>query len=471
MSFFLRLGIYHVTTGGKRTGGSSWLSVSQGIAEDTSDLVSGFATVGDDSVDYPNEYWDSDEYDDDDDVGYTRQPIEEETWFLAHEIDYPSDNEKGTGHGSVPDLQERVPRKDEDDDQSFAEEDSYFSGEQYLQAKTIEQVAASDGPLGFTMSEMYRRRDENDLIAHYDGQLMDVEELNLMRAEPVWQGFVTQSNEFVMLGNGKAKNDNIPRRRDDLCMDDDQHCSVRSIGVGINSDAADIGSEMRESLVGESSEGDVEYFHDRDTGISGIRHSQNEKNKSSTNKLKRDKLKADKQDTDKYILDPEKGPSRSGMSSDVGFSFPPPLRSVDMLEADSSKSLWSSKANVAVGTDLNDYSNGIQPDDMLATWRRKSNESSPRKSFGDDETADVVRSRNSISSSVSNADYAGRENIKRNHHYKENDVREEEHCTTLEDEEAAALQEQVRQIKSQEDEFEIFNLKIVHRKNRHVLVF
>ncbi|KAJ0987550.1 hypothetical protein J5N97_005906 [Dioscorea zingiberensis] len=453
-------------SGGKRTGGSSWLSVSQGIAEDTSDLVSGFATVGDDSVDYPNEYWDSDEYDDDDDVGYMRQPIEDETWFLAHEIDYPSDNEKGTGHGSVPDLQERVPRKDEDDDQSFAEEDSYFSGEQYLQSKNIEQVAASEGPLGLSMSEMYGRRDENDLIAQYDGQLMDVEELNLMRAEPVWQGFVTQSNELIMLGNGKATNDCVPRRRDDLCMDDDQHCSVRSIGVGINSEAADMGSEMRESLVGESSEGDLEYFHDRDIGISGSRQSQHEKNKSFINRSRRDKLKDEKQDTDKYILDPEKGVCRSGISSDVGFSFPPPLRSGDMLEAESSKSLWSGKKNAAVGDDVNEHGNGIRPDDMLATWRRKSIDSSPRKSFGDEEIADAVRSRNSISSSVSNVDYAERENIKRNHDYKENDVRDEEHGATFEDEEAAALQEQVRQIKSQEEEFEVFNLKIVHRKNR-----
>ena len=67
--------------------GASWLSVSQGITEDASDLVSGFATIGDDSLDYPNDYWDSDEYDDDEDVGYMRQPIEDEPWFLAQEID------------------------------------------------------------------------------------------------------------------------------------------------------------------------------------------------------------------------------------------------------------------------------------------------------------------------------------------------------------------------------------------------
>ncbi|KAF9625228.1 hypothetical protein IFM89_020814 [Coptis chinensis] len=105
------------SAGGKRTVGNSWLSVSQGITEDTSDLVSGFATVGDglsELIDYPNEYWDSDEYDDDDDIGYMRQPIEDETWFLAHEIDYPSDNERGTGLGSVPDQQDRGPAKDEE---------------------------------------------------------------------------------------------------------------------------------------------------------------------------------------------------------------------------------------------------------------------------------------------------------------------------------------------------------------------
>jgi len=46
------------SSGGKRTMGSSRLSVSQGIAEDASELVSGQATVGDglsESVDYPNE--------------------------------------------------------------------------------------------------------------------------------------------------------------------------------------------------------------------------------------------------------------------------------------------------------------------------------------------------------------------------------------------------------------------------------
>ncbi|KAH9288534.1 hypothetical protein KI387_032651 [Taxus chinensis] len=70
-----------INSGGKRMMGSSRLSVSQGITEDASELIPGHATIGDslsESVDYPNEYWDSDEYEDDEDLGYIRQPIEDE---------------------------------------------------------------------------------------------------------------------------------------------------------------------------------------------------------------------------------------------------------------------------------------------------------------------------------------------------------------------------------------------------------
>ena len=75
---------------------------------------------------------------------------------------------------------------------------------------------------------------------------MDEEELNLMRVEFVWQRFVIQTNELMMLKNGKVMNDSGRPRLDDNCRDDDQHGSVRSIGVGISSDATDIGSEVPE---------------------------------------------------------------------------------------------------------------------------------------------------------------------------------------------------------------------------------
>ncbi|KAL9374908.1 hypothetical protein Peur_031787 [Populus x canadensis] len=451
------------SSGGKRIAGGSWLSVSQGIAEDASDLVSGFATVGDglsESIDYQNEYWDSDEYDDDDDVGYMRQPIEDEAWFLAHEIDYPSDNEKGAGHGSVPDPQDRVPTKDEDDDQSFAEEDSYFSGEQIFQAKTVEPVTASDDPIGLSVTEMYGTNNGSDLISQYDGQLMDEEELSLMRAEPVWQGFVTQTNELIMIGDGKVLNECGRPQLDDICMDDDQHGSVRSIGVGINSDAADIGSEIRESLVGGSSEGDVEYFRDHDTGVGGSRSSHHVSDKKYVDKQNRDKKKLNK-----YVVGSDQDMHAKGRShADGGFSFPPPLRNEQLLQAGSSKSLWSDNCNAVVSEETNDHLNALTgPDD---TWRRKSCDSSTVKSSRDENNTNALRSANSSPSSLSNYGYTEPEHAMKERDEKIGGVREEDPVASLEDEEAAAVQEQVRQIKVQEEEFETFNLKIVHRKNR-----
>ncbi|KAL4324502.1 hypothetical protein GQ457_11G031010 [Hibiscus cannabinus] len=456
------------SSGGKRNGGGSWLSVSQGIAEDASDLVSGFATIGDglsESVDYVNEYWDSDEYDDDDDVGYMRQPIEDEAWFLAHEIDYPSDNEKGTGLASVPDPQERSQTKDEDDDQSFAEEESYFSGEHYIQAKNVEPFAAADDPIGLSGTGMYSRTHENDLMAQYDGQLMDEEELNLMRAEPVWRGFVTQTNDLIMLEDGKVLNECGRSRLDDICIDDDQHGSVRSIGVGINSDAADIGSEVRESLIGGSSEGDFEYFHDHDIAIGGSRQRLHETGRKNIDKVVRDKVKTGKIDTDKYVTGNDKGTTCQLKNlTDRGFSFPPPLRDGQLVPTGSSKSLWSSNCNAA-GDEHDDCLNDLMgPDDMLATWRRKSSDSSTGKSSGDENNANAVRSANSSPSSLSNYCY-GEQELMKKEEGKTSGVREDP-GVSLEDEEVAAVQEQVRQIKAQEEEFETFNLKIVHRKNR-----
>ncbi|KAA8541416.1 hypothetical protein F0562_025379 [Nyssa sinensis] len=458
------------SSGGKRPAGGSWLSVSQGIAEDTSDLVSGFATIGDglsESIDYPNEYWDSDEYDDDDDVGYMRQPIEDEAWFLAHEIDYPSDNEKGTGHGSVPDPQEMGPTKDEDDDQSFAEEDSYFSGERYPQSKNLDPVTALDDPIGISVTEMYGRTDENDLIAQYDGQLMDEEELNLMRVEPVWQGFVSQTNELIVLGDGKVLNECGRPRLDDVCMDDDKHGSVRSIGVGINSDAADIDSEVRESLVGVCSEGDIEYFHDHDVGIGESRHSQHDSVKKFLDISNWDKKRTTKHNSDKYLVSNDKSASTQAKKhTDAGFSFPPPGDG-QLAQTGSGESLWFDKSNAGISDETDECLNTlVGTDDMLASWRQKSCDSSPVKSSRDDNNANIAGSENSSPSTFSNCGYAEREHINKEEDAKNVGAREEDPGALLEDEEAAAMQEQVNQIKAQEEEFETFNLKIVHRKNR-----
>ncbi|XP_059300071.1 uncharacterized protein LOC132052514 [Lycium ferocissimum] len=448
-------------SGGKRIGGGSWLSVSQGIAEDTSELVSGFATIGDglsECVDFPNEYWDSDEYDDDDDVGYTRQPIEDESWFLAHEIDYPSDNEKGTVHGSVPDPQ-RGENK-EDDEQSFAEEDSYLSGERYFQSKNLDPVGPSDDPVVLCETEMYRR---TNMIAQYDRQLMDEDELNLMCVEPVWQGFVTQTSELAMLGDDRALNERERPRLDDIYVDGDQHGSVRSIGVGINSDTADISSEVHESLVGRSGQGDIGYFHDHDANIGGARHIPPDSDKPYTEIRNRDE-KIAKQISDKFVSGTDKGGSVQTNHLHGGFSFALP-RDGQLIQTSSSKSLWSSKGNAIITDEAHDSL--VANDDMLGSLRRKSNESSPIKSSRDESNKIAVGSVNSSPSSFSNYGYVEGEHVKNEEGTQIASAREEGFGQSLEeDEEAIAVQEQVKQIMAQEEEFETFELKIVHRKNR-----
>ncbi|KAL8233238.1 hypothetical protein R6Q57_003016 [Mikania cordata] len=355
------------SSGGTRPAGGNWFSVSQGITEDTSDLVSGFATIGDglsESNDYPNDYWDSDEYDDDDDVGYMRQPIEDETWFLAHEIKYPNDNEKKTN------PQEKIPQKiDDDDNLSFAEEDSYISSDQYFHPKNVGPVTRS-----------------GDMIGQYDGQLMDETELKLVCADLEWKGGPHGPH------------------LDDICVDEEQHGSVRSIGVGISSDMADFGSERE--LDGISSHDSEKKYVDQSM-----------------------KVKI------------SKATSLGKLTKNVsvgGFSFPP-----------------SRDSNLLTDVKENDH--------LTAPWRQKSSISSPVKSSRDKDDVEGLHTADSSPSTMSNYGYA---EWSCQVDQKVGDSREDEPGDSLEDEEAAAVQEQLNQIKAQEEEYETFILKIVHRKNR-----
>ncbi|KAL8153545.1 hypothetical protein V2J09_011305 [Rumex salicifolius] len=451
------------TSGGKRIPGGNWLSVSQGLTEDTSDLVSGFATIGDgitESIDYQHDYWDSDEYDDDDDVGYMRQPIEDEAWFLAHEIDYPSDNEKGTGHRSGPDLQETTSGKVDDDNESLPEEDSYFTGEQYLQSNNMEAALASDDPIRMSITEVQGTVDDNDLINRYDGRLMDEEELSLMCSEPVWKGL--ESENLIMLVDKKGGNECGRHMLDDIHVDDDYHGSVRSIGVGINSDAADIGSEVRESLIGGSSE-DLEYFHNHDAASRRSIITQSDINQKCNDISVNPKKKFSK-----HLSGNAKGEnSHVKNQTDGGFSFPGPLRSGERVQVRSSNSLWSTNNNHDVGDDTNSGVDTMMAnEEMMSSWMHERSSSSPAKSSRDENDAAIVRSTESTPSPLSYDGYVQRNRAKKEEDDNAASLREEDPGASLDDEEAAAVQDQVRQIKAQEEEFETFNLKVVHRKNR-----
>lgn len=280
-----------MTAGVKKLLEYSELSGNQRLCRDKLDLISGFTAVGNDSVHCRRECSDSDEYDDDDDVGYTRQPIDDETWFLAHEIDYPSDDEKGMV--DEPYHQDQIPRKVEE---------------------------------GF-------------------GMLID---------------------ELIMLENGKDLSGSGEPWPDELIMKNHQRGSVQSVGVGIGSDGGDASGEIHESVVGGSSEEEIESQPMHFSSKSLLIHTE------------KDKMKKPRQDANSRTLEA----SSLSTNSDV------------------------------------------QRDDIEKVQ------------------SDKVR-------------YA----------------RDQDPGTTPDDEEAAAIQEQVRQVKSQEAEYETMNLKIVHRKNRHVCCY
>ncbi|GJY93778.1 retrotransposon-related protein [Tanacetum coccineum] len=103
----------------------------------------------------------------------------------------------------------------EEDDQSFAEEKSYLSGDQYFLSKQI------------LMDE-------------------DEDELNLLRPDFVLKEFISQTDEFIIT-EGQVLGKTSMVHMDDFCIDEDQHGSVRSIGVAINSVVADFCSNVPDS--------------------------------------------------------------------------------------------------------------------------------------------------------------------------------------------------------------------------------
>ncbi|GKE70386.1 hypothetical protein Tco_1528458 [Tanacetum coccineum] len=98
----------------------------------------------------------------------------------------------------------------EKDDQSFVEEESYLSGNQYFLSKQI---------------------------------MMDEDELNLLRPDFVPHKFISQTDEFIII-EGQILGKTSLVHMDDFCIDEDQHGSVRLIGVAINSDVIDFGSKV-----------------------------------------------------------------------------------------------------------------------------------------------------------------------------------------------------------------------------------
>eukprot|EP00250_Pteridium_aquilinum_P015096 c22375_g1_i1 orf=623-4615(+) len=514
-------------------------SVSQGIVEDMSEQLSG-AVDGQSERWYPDDYCDSDTWEDDDDPGYHRQPIEDEEWFLAHEIDYPSDDERARQQHMDKNLlaDAKQPTKRGDDDQSFVEEESYFSGEEYYrqqaakkeshrpqQSEPKDQVDQSK----LTHATLFSTNNDSNLLTlsrgnddgnDYDGQIFDSEEINLMVSRPVWKGFMYQANESEqtdsMLGGYELED------RRGGGVDDDNHGSVRS-GLLVSSDAADVGSEVRDSLLGGSSEGDVEslryqelvaygpaHGNSKSQGYSSTKegrhvevksapvrhldededernvilqyyseewgHSKRSSQREAAGRSSYDSgLLTKEQPKGKNVTNNKAGQDNGGLVYE-GFSFPSPSSTGDIAgsRAGSGKSLWSNRESLAQGEETDGYVSGmVGPDDTLAAWKRKSNDSSPGIASSEDNLPNVTLSNHSSESLHSTDEYVSLE--VREDGLEDSDVGGPDVGGSLpkvsqpsaqEEEDAGIAQEEMRTLGADEDQYEIFDLRIIHRKNR-----
>ncbi|KAG0591859.1 hypothetical protein KC19_1G207200 [Ceratodon purpureus] len=542
------------SSGSRRMPASARPSVSHGIVEDQSELLSGFATAGDgqseSAVEYADEYWDSDTYEDDDDPGYHRQPIEDEEWFLAHEIDYPSDDERARPNVENPrgSRREKEQEKFEDEDGSFAEEESYFSGEEYYRTKAGREEGVSPVEVDKVQtSEVFWRMDGGENVGN-DGQvanatrildggpfnrkLMNVDGLPLMSGDTRWQGFEGSKGSHLEAGSKKPDHGrSIP---DDSIFEgeDDRVGSARfGGGAGVRSDVAELGSERRESVHEESSEGDLDIGEigvrsiGQASSSSQVGNSDSGRVHDSESVRKHEEEEEEEDIILKYYNNPWASHKRRGVEREIstldtlqfpnreneksvvtkvsstghseshrhkesetagatgfgGFSFPSPSTSAGEIGAvsrvDSGKSLWSVRdiTGQVLGEEPEEYGNGVLgSEDPLASWRRKSNESSPVTRYRDQSVRSIgsANSTDGYGSAVAKDDEAGESDDEAERVPEEEDMAEvdqqlrEAEAVAAEDEEAAAVQEQIRRIRAEEEEFETFDLKIIHRKNR-----
>ncbi|KAG0591856.1 hypothetical protein KC19_1G207200 [Ceratodon purpureus] len=495
------------SSGSRRMPASARPSVSHGIVEDQSELLSGFATAGDgqseSAVEYADEYWDSDTYEDDDDPGYHRQPIEDEEWFLAHEIDYPSDDERAR-----PNVENPRGSRREKEQEKFEDEDGSFAEEEVANATRI----LDGGP--------------------FNRKLMNVDGLPLMSGDTRWQGFEGSKGSHLEAGSKKPDHGrSIP---DDSIFEgeDDRVGSARfGGGAGVRSDVAELGSERRESVHEESSEGDLDIGEigvrsiGQASSSSQVGNSDSGRVHDSESVRKHEEEEEEEDIILKYYNNPWASHKRRGVEREIstldtlqfpnreneksvvtkvsstghseshrhkesetagatgfgGFSFPSPSTSAGEIGAvsrvDSGKSLWSVRdiTGQVLGEEPEEYGNGVLgSEDPLASWRRKSNESSPVTRYRDQSVRSIgsANSTDGYGSAVAKDDEAGESDDEAERVPEEEDMAEvdqqlrEAEAVAAEDEEAAAVQEQIRRIRAEEEEFETFDLKIIHRKNR-----
>lgn len=378
----------------------------------------------------PEEDWDSDEYEDDDDAGYHRQPIEDEEAFLANEIESPADEEEGrrasTGEGA------REKKEGIGDDPSFQEE-AYFSGEEYYKAEGKQRQDDDETSSEASVRELDQSRSNSEVrLSRQSSGLGD--ESAVVEVEDF--GIVTPSEGDEEAAERQQRKEGEERASRELQEKKGLANLLQKLtakaernGNGRAGSAGGVpGSEKLTGVEAEAAEAAAVL-------------AQYEKAAEEAAGARRTPRASE-------------GVPEEGLLS--GFSFPEPA-TVDItpqiLET-GGKSVWSvdNLSPARTDPDINESPLGMpDADDMLAGFLRKSNETSPvaspkeevrhedAQNDVDDDRGDSMRAEE------------GDDDID----------------AALEDgDEDAAVHEQLQRMKAEEEEFEVFDLRVIHRKNR-----
>eukprot|EP00250_Pteridium_aquilinum_P007251 c17014_g1_i1 orf=1-2904(-) len=471
--------------GDKHESGIGRLSASQNYMQDTPELLSGFATLGDEPTDpgmvYCKEYWDSDMYEDDDDPGYDRQPVEDEDWFLAHEVLYPSDDDKtklNNGKATEVILSHSIKGSEfvsEKEDASLLSRELLYDG-----GRGISQ--AKIGPDISSITNLFGQSSLNDALTlnqignmSYDGHLMDAEELRLMRVEPVWQAFGPQMGQQELQeedsGREFGKSDVEYMKKPMRCI------NAADLRTYIDTDKAAEGNKWgREPLHDSRTQGylapELILSYDNQAMYSAELI---DNGGGIPSNLESDLPSRDvQQHCLNYIKDGDESPCldtfdvrdiKGYKPGPTGFSFSSQSRNCD-LDAYNSRAgcpAWlketvsPSQGGQAYGADV------LRSDDKLSVWRQESHEPSPMSSPKSETCSNVAlfpHPKVSNHFGVDNKPCAtGDETALCTYDSAVNGL-------VVEDGEASAVQEDWQLMKAEEDEFEVFSLRIIHRKNR-----
>lgn len=331
------------------------------------------------------------------------------------------------------------------------------------------------------------------MTCNYDGKLLSNQETNSLQTGPEWQGFSQQQSGVEILRDG----DNIQQSKASNFYFVDHHGLMRSTGVG------SCGYEGTDTNVRNRIMGITEGLGSYDKPVKYDRSISSDNSIDRAQEVKKGQEVEDhhvvryhsdswrhyravhgsqsgESDTEECFIKDAVKERPNGLDSQNpysrsldfrGVSFPSSSAVGDVAEfkAEPEKSFLSNNRNM-VFFNGKKYSNHNMAgsSDIQVALGRESDNSLPVWSVRDGKVVDEIHTMESIVCTHFNYEDVERMGIERKEGENLNDLMKDGDAERVEDEEVASLGQLIQQIKEQQDQFETFDLQIVHRRNRYL---